>query len=55
MIAAGLAWPWLKNVVPGRLPGDIVVEKSGLKIFFPITTMIVISVVVTLILWFFRK
>ncbi|NNF15615.1 MAG: DUF2905 domain-containing protein [Gammaproteobacteria bacterium] len=55
MIVAGLAWPWLKNVTPGRLPGDFIIEKSGFKVFVPITTMIVISIVLTLILWFFRK
>jgi hypothetical protein len=37
-----------------RLPGDIVIDRPGMKVFFPITTMIVISLVVSLLLWLFR-
>jgi hypothetical protein len=37
------------------LPGDIVIDRPGMKFFFPITTMIVISLVVSLILWIFRR
>jgi hypothetical protein len=37
------------------LPGDIVIDRPGFKLFFPITTMIVISLVVSLILWLFRR
>lgn len=39
----------------GRLPGDIRVEKENFKFYFPITTMIILSVLVTLILRIFRK
>jgi len=38
-----------------RLPGDIVIDRPGMKVFFPITTMIVISVVLSLIAWLFRR
>ncbi len=33
----------------GRLPGDIRVEKDNMKVYFPITTMIIISIVLTLL------
>ena len=48
---AGLAWPWLSKLPLGRLPGDIVVDKPGFKFFFPITTMIIVSIVLSVIAW----
>lgn len=39
----------------GNLPGDIKIEKENVKIYFPITTMIIISIVISLILWLIRK
>jgi hypothetical protein len=39
----------------GHLPGDIRVEKENMKFYFPITTMILISLVLSLILWIIRK
>ena len=52
---AGLAWPWLSRLPLGRLPGDIIVDRPGLKVFFPITTMIVLSLVLSLVFWLFRR
>lgn len=42
--------PWL-----GRLPGDIVVERGPVTFYFPIVTSILISLVLTLLLWLFRR
>jgi hypothetical protein len=53
--AVGLAWPWLSKLPIGRLPGDIVFDRPGFKFFFPITTMIIVSIVVSLLLWLFRR
>lgn len=39
----------------GRLPGDIRVEKENFKFYFPITTMILLSIMISLILWIIRK
>ena len=39
----------------GKLPGDIKYEKGNTKFFFPITTMIIVSVVLSLLLRFFGK
>jgi ribose/xylose/arabinose/galactoside ABC-type transport system permease subunit len=55
LIIAGLAWPWLSKLGLGRLPGDIVIERENFRFFFPITTMIVISLALSLIFWLFRK
>ncbi|HEX7042971.1 MAG TPA: DUF2905 domain-containing protein, partial [Burkholderiales bacterium] len=54
LILVGLAWPWLTKLGLFRLPGDIVIERENFRFYFPITTMIVISVVLSLILWFLR-
>jgi len=39
----------------GRLPGDIKVEKENLKIFIPLTTMILISILLTIIINLLKK
>lgn len=39
----------------GRLPGDIRVDKENFKFYFPITTMIIISIILTLLMYLFRK
>ncbi|HEX6138048.1 MAG TPA: DUF2905 domain-containing protein [Casimicrobiaceae bacterium] len=53
--AAGAFWPWLSKLPFGRLPGDIRVETASGGFHFPIVTCLVISVVLSLLLWLFRK
>lgn len=49
LIAIGLLWQVVGRFLPlGRLPGDIIVEKENVKIYFPVVTMIIISVVLSL-------
>ncbi len=55
LIVAGLVWPWLVKLGLGRLPGDIVIEREGFRFYFPITTMVLVSLVVSVIFWLFRK
>ena len=55
VLIIGLAWPWLNKLPLGRLPGDILVERPGLKFYLPITTMVVVSAALSLILWLFRR
>ena len=54
-ILVGLLYPFLKDLGLGRLPGDIVIKKENSSFYFPIITCIVVSIVVSLILMFFRK
>jgi len=54
ILSLGLAWPWLGSLPFGRLPGDFVIERENFRFYFPMTTMIVISVLVSLAFWFFR-
>lgn len=55
LILIGLFWPWLAKLPLGRLPGDILFERPGIKIYIPITTMIMVSLLLSLLLWLFRK
>jgi hypothetical protein len=55
ILAAGLAWPWLSKLPIGRLPGDIVVERPGLRFYFPLATSIILSAVISLVLWLMRR
>ena len=53
--AVGLLWPWIARLGLGRLPGDIVIERDGFTFYAPITTGILLSVVLSLILWLFSR
>lgn len=54
--AAGLLIMLLGDRLPlGRLPGDIVIERPGFRFYFPVVTSIVVSVVLTLLFWLFKK
>ncbi|MFC0134103.1 hypothetical protein CR105_11075 [Massilia eurypsychrophila] len=55
LLSSGLAWPWLRKLSLGHLPGDIHIVKEGVSFHFPITTCIVISLLVSLLIWFFRR
>lgn len=55
LIVAGLAWPWLSRIPFGRLPGDVHVVRDGFSFHFPIVTCIVISVILSAVVWWFRR
>ena len=55
IVAVGVLWPWLSRLPIGRLPGDVVVDRPGFKLFAPFTTMIIASLVVSLIVWLLRR
>ena len=55
LIVLGLTWPWVKRLPLFRLPGDIVIDRPGFKFFFPITTMLLLSAVISLLSWILRK
>ncbi len=52
---AGLAWPILSRIGFGRLPGDIVIERGGTSFYFPLVTCIIISIVLSAVLWLFSR
>lgn len=55
LVVVGLAWPLLTKLGLGRLPGDIHVERDGFSFYFPITTGLIISAVISLVLWLLRR
>ena len=55
LVAVGLLWPWLSRLPFGRLPGDIVIHRDGLHVWFPVTSMILLSLVLSLVLWLLKK
>ena len=54
LVAVGPLWPWLGKLGLGRLPGDIVIERGNSRFYFPIVTCVVISVVLSLVMWLVR-
>lgn len=53
-IVLSFVWPYLSKLPIGRLPGDIYINKPNFKLYFPITTMILLSALISFILWLFR-
>ena len=52
---AGVNWPLIDRLGLGRLPGDIVIERSGFSLYFPLMTSLIISVVLSVILWLVNR
>lgn len=50
LLSFGGRIPWL-----GRLPGDIVVERPGFRFYFPLATSILLSLLLTGVLWLLRR
>ena len=55
LVAVGFLWPVIGRIGLGRMPGDIVIEREGFRLYVPITTSLLISAVLTLGFWLFRK
>ena len=55
LVALGLLWPLLAKIGLGSLPGDIRIERKGFSFYFPVLSCLVVSALVTLILWIFRR
>jgi hypothetical protein len=55
ILAIGLAWPIVTRLGLGRLPGDIVVQRDNFTFYFPLVTCLVLSVVLSVILWAFNR
>jgi len=55
LVLLGVAWPYLGQLGLGRLPGDIAIERDHFRFYFPIVTCAVISVIVSIVLWFMSR
>jgi hypothetical protein len=55
LVVIGLCWSLLQKLNLGRLPGDFVFKSENFKFYFPLTTSVIISVVLTILFWIFKK
>lgn len=55
LVVTGLLWPWLAKLGLGQLPGDLRIERKGFTFYLPITSSLLVSAVLTLIFWIFRR
>lgn len=55
VLIIGLLWPWISRLGLGRLPGDILIRREGGTFYFPLMTSLIVSLVLTLLFWLFRK
>ncbi len=55
IVLIGIGWPWLSKLPLGRLPGDIVVNRENFRFYFPLTTMILVSVLLSALIWLLRR
>jgi Protein of unknown function (DUF2905) len=55
MVAIGLLWPVISKLGLGRLPGDIVIRRDHVAFYAPITTCLLVSLVLSLIVWILTR
>ncbi|MGN6750884.1 MAG: DUF2905 domain-containing protein [Xanthobacteraceae bacterium] len=55
LVLAGVAWPLLSRIGLGRLPGDITIERGGTSFYFPLVTCIVVSIVLSVLMWLLNR
>ncbi|ESH91865.1 hypothetical protein B551_0221965 [Cupriavidus sp. HPC(L)] len=55
LVAVGLLWPWVSRLPFGRLPGDIHIVRDGFSFHFPIATCLLISLIVSVVIWLVRR
>ena len=55
LLVIGLFWPWLSRLPFGRLPGDISITRENFSFHFPLMTSLLVSLLLILLLWMWRK
>jgi len=55
LVALGILWPMIGKLGLGRLPGDIVIERENFRLYLPLVTSLLVSVVLSLVLWLFNR
>ena len=54
-LAIGFGWPWFSRLPFGRFPGDIHIVREGFHFYFPVTTSLLISLVISVLFWIFKR
>jgi uncharacterized membrane protein len=55
LVALGILWPFISKLGLGSLPGDIIIERKNFRFYLPLTTSLLISLVLSLVYWLFHK
>ena len=55
LVALGLLWPVIDKIGLGRLPGDVVIERDNFRLYIPLATSLLVSVVLSLFLWLLNR
>ncbi len=55
LVVIGIVWPWAAKLGLGRLPGDFHFEREGFTFYFPLMSGLIVSALLSLILWLLRK
>ena len=55
LVAVGVVWPVIAKLGLGRLPGDLVIERENFRLYIPIATSLLISLLLSLVLWFLNR
>jgi hypothetical protein len=55
LVAVGVLWPVITKLGLGRLPGDLVIERENFRLYIPIATSLLISLLLSLVLWFLNR
>lgn len=55
LVILGLLWPWFTKLGLGKLPGDIVIERDGFRFYFPLMTSLIVSLMLSVLFWLFRR
>jgi hypothetical protein len=55
LVLAGIAWPLLPRIGLGRLPGDIMIQRGSTSFYFPLVTCIIVSIVLSALMWLFNR
>jgi len=55
LVAVGVLWPVIVKLGLGRLPGDLVIERENFRLYSPIATSLLISLLLSLVLWFLNR
>ncbi len=55
LVVLGVFWPWISRLGLGRLPGDIVIERESFSLYIPIVSSLLISIVLSLVLWLVNR
>ena len=55
LVALGLLWAVVDKIGLGRLPGDIVIERDNFRLYIPLATSLLVSVVLSLLLWLLNR